>query len=85
MVNWYVEWAMPRSWSRRNEILRRIERHGSDLVCVTESDVGLLSDKAGHTIHSQPDGVKAIDKLRKVVLWSREPWEHAWRGRAQSH
>ena len=29
----------------------------------------------GHTIHSQPDGVKGIDSLRKVLLWSREPWE----------
>ena len=75
MVTWNVEWATPGSWSRRDEIVRRIERHRPDLVCLTESDVRLLSDQSGHTIHSQPDGVKATDKLRKVVLWSREPWE----------
>lgn len=75
VVNWNVEWATPRSWSRRDEILRRIERREPDLVCLTETDVRLLSDQAGHTIHSQPDGVKATDKLRKVVLWSRQPWE----------
>lgn len=77
VVTWNVEWATPRSWSRRDEILRRIERHEPDLVCLTEADVRLLSDQAGHTIHSQPDGVKATvtNELRKVVLWSREPWE----------
>ncbi len=75
LVTWNVEWATPRSWSRRDEILRRIERHTPDMVCLTETDVRLLSDQAGHTIHSQPDGVKATGDLRKVVLWSREPWE----------
>ena len=75
LVNWNVEWATPRSWSRRDEILRRIELHQPDVICLTEADVMLLSDKAGHTIHSQPDGVKATGNLRKVVLWSRQPWE----------
>ena len=75
VVTWNVEWATPRSWSRRDEILRRIERHQPDVICLTEADVMLLSDKAGHTIRSQPDGVKATGNLRKVVLWSRQPWE----------
>ena len=75
VVNWNVEWATPRSWSRRDEILRRIELHQPDVICLTEADVMLLPDKAGHTIHSQPDGVKATGNLRKVVLWSRQPWE----------
>ena len=51
VVTWNVEWATPRSWSRRDEILRRIERHQPDVICLTEADVMLLSDKAGHTIH----------------------------------
>ncbi|MCG8531202.1 MAG: endonuclease/exonuclease/phosphatase family protein [Desulfovibrionales bacterium] len=75
VVNWNVEWATPRSWSRRDEILRRIELHQPDVICLTEADVMLLSDKAGHTIHSQPDGMMATGNLRKVVLWSRQPWE----------
>ena len=75
VVTWNVEWATPRSWSRRDEILRRIERHRPDVVCLIEADVMLLSDKADHSIHSQPDGVKATANLRKVVLWSRRRWE----------
>ena len=75
VVNWNVEWATPGSWSRRDEILSRIDREAPDIVCLTESDIRLLSGMPGHTIHSQPDGVKGIDSLRKVLLWSREPWE----------
>ena len=75
VVNWNVEWATPGSWSRRDEILSRIDREAPDIVCLTESDIRLLAGMPGHTIHSQPDGVKGIDNLRKVLLWSREPWE----------
>ena len=75
VVNWNVEWATPGSWSRRDEILSRIDREAPDIVCLTESDIRLLAGMPGHTIHSQPDGVKGIDNLRMVLLWSREPWE----------
>jgi len=75
VVNWNVEWATPRSWSRRDEILSRIEREAPDIVCLTETDIGLLAGMGGHVIHSRPDGVKGIGNLRKVLLWSREPWE----------
>ena len=75
VVNWNVEWATPGSWSRRDEILRRIDREDPDVVCLTEADIRLLADRPDHTIHSQPDGVKGIDNLRKVLLWSRQPWE----------
>ena len=75
VVNWNVEWATPGSWSRRDEILSRIDREAPDIVCLTESDIRLLAGMPGHTIHSQPDGVKGIDNLRKVLLWSKEPWE----------
>ena len=74
VVNWNVEWATPGSWSRRDEILSRIDREAPDIVCLTESDIRLLAGMPGHTIHSQPDGVKGIDNLRKVLLWSKEPW-----------
>lgn len=75
VVNWNVEWATPRSWSRRDEILRRIEREAPDIVCLTETDIRLLAGMGGHIIHSRPDGVRGIGNLRKVMLWSREPWE----------
>ena len=58
VVNWNVEWATPGSWSRRDEILNRIDREAPDIVCITESDIRLLAAMPGHTIHSQPDGVK---------------------------
>ena len=74
LVNWNVEWATPRS-TRRAEILRRIQRHDPEVVCLTETHTGLLSQD-GHTICSQPDyGYPMKDGRRKVMLWSREPWE----------
>ena len=74
IVNWNVEWATSRS-GRTPEILGRIRQRGPEVVCLTESDCCLLSQD-GHTICSQPDygyGVKG--GRRKVVLWSRNPWQ----------
>ena len=75
LVNWNVEWATPRS-PRRDEILRRIHRCAPEVVCLTETHASLLSQQQGHTICSQPDyGYGAMRERRKVMLWSREPWE----------
>ena len=74
LVNWNVEWATPRSW-RSPEILNRIEQHKPDIICLTETHVGLLSG-GGHVITSRADyGYKVREERRKVLLWSREPWE----------
>ena len=74
LVNWNVQWATSRS-PRRVEILRRIQRHDPEVICLTETHTGLLS-QGGHTICSQPDyGYPIKDGRRKVMLWSREPWE----------
>ena len=74
LVNWNVEWATPRS-RRSPEILNRIEQHKPDIICLTETHIGLLS-QGGHVVCSQPDyGYKVIEERRKVLLWSREPWE----------
>ena len=73
-VTWNVEWATPRSW-RTTEILSRIDRHAPEVLCLTETDVGLLSQR-GYTICSQPDAGYGIKiNRRKVILWSREPWD----------
>ena len=75
VVNWNVEWATPRS-RRTPEILKRIDRHSPEVVCLTETHTGLLPPD-GHTICSGPDaGYKVREERRKVLLWSREPWEH---------
>ena len=76
LVNWNVQWATSKERSpRRVEILRRIQRHDPEVICLTETHTGLLSQD-GHTICSQPDyGYPIKDGRRKVMLWSREPWE----------
>ena len=74
LVNWNVQWATPRS-KRTPEILRRIEEHTPDVICLTESNIELLSAD-GYVICSQPDyGYRTAENRRKVMLWSREPWD----------
>ena len=74
LVSWNVEWATLRS-RKTAEILNRIESTSPDIVCLTETHADLLS-RDGHTICSQPDyGYPVTEGRRKVILWSREPWE----------
>lgn len=74
VLTWNVEWAAPDT-RRAAEILSRIEQIGPEVVCLSETNDALLSD-AGHRISSQPDyGYTIRAGRRKVVLWSREPWE----------
>ena len=75
IVNWNVDWATT-SW-RTHEIRSRINRHSPEIVCLTEThfDSRLLED--GDRISARPDYGYGIQKSRrKVLLWSREPWEH---------
>ncbi len=74
VLTWNVEWATPSS-RRTPEILRRISRRGPEVICLTETHVRLLPQD-GHTICSQPDyGYTIKEDRRKVILWSREPWD----------
>ena len=74
VLNWNVQWATPRS-RRSGEILRRIDLHAPEVVCLTETNDRLLS-RGGHTICSRPDYGYPLKKgRRKIMLWSREPWE----------
>ena len=74
VVTWNVEWATPSS-PRTAEVLSRIDRYAPEVVCLTEAHFGLLS-RDGHTIYSRPNyGYSIKEDRRKVVLWSREPWE----------
>ena len=55
--------------------MKRIEQHKPEIICLTETHVGLLS-QGGHIISSRPDyGYSIREERRKVLLWSREPWE----------
>ena len=74
IINWNVEWATPRS-VRAPEIRRRIDLHSPEIVCLTETHIGLLTQD-GYTICSGADaGYTIREERRKVMLWSREPWE----------
>ena len=71
---WNVEWAKPNS-RRTAEVLTYIHRHVPEVVCLTETHFELLS-QYGHATCSQPDyGYKVGENRRKVMLWSRRPWD----------
>ncbi len=74
VVNWNVQWATP--WSgRTGEILRRLDLHAPEVVCLTETDYRLLAGN-GHTICARADyGYANTGNRRKTMLWSREAWE----------
>ena len=75
LATWNLEWASPTS-RRGSELLRRLEQHAPEVVCLTETHVDMLAHR-GHTICAQSDyGYGAKGSRRKVVLWSREPWTH---------
>ena len=75
VVNWNVEWATPRS-ARSPEILARIAEHQPDIVCLTETHLGLLSQWDGHAISARPDWHQFNKNARrKVLLWSSQPWK----------
>ncbi|MCY4555832.1 MAG: endonuclease/exonuclease/phosphatase family protein [Chloroflexi bacterium] len=77
VVNWNVEWATPAS-ARSPEILRRIESHNPDIVCLTETDLRLLAAWDGRVIAAGPEqGKLTANNRRKVALWSREGWADA--------
>ena len=74
VATWNVEWATPRS-RRTPEILSRIRDRTPEIVCLTETHDKLLA-RDGHAACSQRDyGYPITDHRRKVILWSREPWE----------
>ena len=73
-LTWNTEWATPTS-RRTPEILRRIDEHAPDVACLTEAHEALLAT-AGYTITAQPDyGYRAPASRRKVLLWSKQPWQ----------
>jgi endonuclease/exonuclease/phosphatase family metal-dependent hydrolase len=74
VATWNTEWRRPSSadaWL----IKERLFHHSPDVICLTEAYPDLL-EGAGKMISSAADyGYRLIEGRRKVVLWSREPWE----------
>jgi endonuclease/exonuclease/phosphatase family metal-dependent hydrolase len=74
LVVWNTAWAPARS--RRGEIMReQILAQDPDLVCLTEAVTD--STFAGwHAAESHADyGYRAPANRRKVILWSKAPWQ----------
>ena len=74
VATWNTEWRQPGS-ADADLIVARLAEQRPDIVCLTEACAGLL-DGDGHIIESDPDyGYPLITGRRKVLLWSRVPWE----------
>lgn len=78
LLNWNVEWAAPK-W-KAAELQRRISQQDVDIICLTETDTERLTlPQDGHSICAQGDWGQPFRKgqedRRKVLLWSREPWD----------
>ena len=78
LLNWNVEWAAPK-W-KAAELQHRIDQHVAYIICLTETDTERLAlPQGGHSICAQGDWGQPLRKgqegRRKVLLWSREPWD----------
>lgn len=75
IITWNLEWAPPSS--KRGQIIRDLLRElNPDVVCYTEVNLNMLPE--GFTIEADPDhGYPHNGDRRKVVLWSKTPWEAA--------
>ena len=74
MALWNVAWKTPTSTKGR-EIARILAHRDADVICLTEGYAGLLPE-FGHQILSDSDhGYRTSDGRRKVLLWSRWPWQ----------
>ncbi len=78
LLNWNVEWATPK-WTAA-ELQRRISPHVADVICLTETDTEHLKQpQDGRSICAPGDSGqtrrKGQEARRKVMLWSREPWD----------
>ena len=78
LLNWNVEWAAAK-W-KAAELQRRIAQHAADIICLTETDTARLAlPPDGHSICAQDNWGQPFRKgqegRRKVLLWSRAPWE----------
>lgn len=82
VVSWNIDHGAGRWSERAPEILRRINQHSPEIVCLTEADNKLLSGN-GYSIWPQPYyGYPIKPNHRRVLLWSRQPWRRVdWWGK----
>lgn len=76
IATWNYEWRLPGS-ADALLIRERLDQIQADIVCLTEASAALLEGE-GHIIESAADyGYPIVEGRRKVLLWSRHPWEQA--------
>ncbi len=74
-ATWNVEWASPIS-TRAQLIREAIFNLQPEVVCLTETHLNFLEQLGGYTITGGQDwGYQSATGRRKVLLWSRAPWE----------
>ena len=74
VATWNAEWRVPGS-ADAALIRERLASVGADIICLTEA-YGDIMGSEGHLIEAEPDyGYPIVEGRRKVMLWSREPWE----------
>jgi endonuclease/exonuclease/phosphatase family metal-dependent hydrolase len=74
LLNWNIEWANKHS-RRGKRITEIIATFEPDVICLTEATQGIISTR-GYVIEAETDyGYPNDGKRRKVMLWSKEPWQ----------
>lgn len=70
---WNVQWATARS--RGPDVRSKLEAPSADVLVVTEGCEAVLPP-GGHVVTSSEDyGYRLVRGRRKVLLWSKRPWE----------
>lgn len=71
---WNVAWKKPMGPAGRT-MRERLMAHEPEVLCLTEADGDFMQGE-GHTISAEVDyGYPIKGNRRKVLLWSRNPWE----------
>lgn len=75
IVNWNIERRVPSSWQAKS-LVDEISELVPDVICLTEAWKQSLESVGGYSISSR--GVAWSNQHpdeRKVLMWSRKPWE----------
>ncbi len=72
-LTWNLEWKLPTSGAGA-KIREEIAQRNPDVMCISEAVVSLMPQ--GHQIEAESDyGYDHDGSRRKVILWSKNPWE----------
>ena len=76
VLTWNIAWAD--AASKQGQFINGIiDDVAPDVICFTEATLGMIPE-GGHAIESHSDyGYKNPPNRRKVVLWSKTPWQEA--------